>query len=466
MVLKIGNKKNKMISISKKERNLLLALGIAVLLWASNQYTFTPQQAKIDNLNEDKLAKQEELSKINTTLANEATVSTELIGLNKDFATVAEKYFPKIDQPELMNIVNHIVDNSKLKIPNIAYSDPTKVEELNSDLMETTIPFTGTYNDLSDFFSQVRDNPKRLLVSTLSLAKDKGDVINGQISLDAYTYDKQGNLNEGYFYNNPFISTSKFNPFKPFDGYVEIANTQANESGNGSGNIPDWNSSSTPQEKRFLIDDMEGSNVYFLGTSADVTGKIGKINFPKFDKSAIRAEYFISTGYKTERAFVVLDDKNITLKYPPQSIGVWAYAYGYSPVTIGFRFKDADGKDIYTEVKKGVDWNGWQYISATPPQDLNVYPLILDRIYFELGANRDDYGVMLFDRIECSLPMDETLSSNDTSSRFYTVKSGDTLMTISEMFYGTQSEYTRIIKDNGLEKDATLPLGKVLVISK
>lgn len=462
MVLKVGNAKSKMISISKRERNLLLVLGIAVLLWISYQYVFTPQQVNIDKLNEDKLAKEGELSKVNAILANEAKISTELLGLNKEFAAVSEKYFPKIDQPELMNILNNIIDNSKLKIPTITFSDPTKIEELNSELMETTIPFTGSYKDLSDLFSQIRDNPKRLLVSTLSLVKDKEDVLSGQISLDAYTYDKQGNSNEGYFYNNPFISSSKLNPFKPFDGYIELANTQPD----ASGNIPDWNSSNTAQEKRFLIDDMEEDNVYFLSTSADVTGKVGKINFPKFGKISIRAEYFISTGYKSEKAFVVLDDKNITLKYPPQSIGVWAYAYGYSPVTIGFRFKDADGRDIYAEAKKGVDWNGWQYISAAPPQDLNVYPLKLDRIYFELGANRDDYGVMLFDRIECSFPMNENLNSNPTSSIFYTVKSGDSLMTISEMFYGTQSEYTRIMKENGIEKNATLLPGKVLVISK
>ncbi len=458
MELKLGNNKHKIkLSISKKEKNLLFILGITVLLWVSYQYLFTPQQADIEKLTQEKIAKESELAQVNIILASEAKINNELEGLSKEFLTVSKRYFPKANQPELMHMLNDIIDNGQLNVPNITFANPQKIEELDSDLMETTIPFIGTYKDLNNFFSQIRDNPKRLLVSALSLVKDKDDMLSGQISIDAYTYEKQGNINEGYFYTNPFVSTSKYSPFKPFEGYVEPTN------------IPDINSSSVMpdmQGKGYLIDDMEEDNVYFLGTSADVTGKVGKINIPKFGKSAIRAEYFISTGYKAERAFVVLDDKNITLKYPPDSIGIWAYAYGYSPATIGFRFKDPNGRNIDMEIKKGVDWNDWEYIYATPPQDLNVYPLKLDRIYFELGANRDDYSVMLFDRIECSYSLDENSNSGNTSSTFYIVKSGDTLTSISENFYGTELGYTRIMKENGLEPGSKLIPGEILVISK
>jgi len=130
------------------------------------------------------------------------------------------------------------------------------------------------------------------------------------------------------------------------------------------------------------------------------------------------------------------------------------------------RFQDMDGRKIYLELAKGVNWTGWQFISASPPQDINIYPLTLDRIYFELEPNRDDYGVMLFDQIEADYPSNkknEVLEEHNYI--FYVVKPGDTLKTISKKFYNTESYHTKLAKDNALDINDELKAGKVLVIS-
>jgi type IV pilus assembly protein PilO len=84
----------------------------------------------------------------------------------------------------------------------------------------------------------------------------------------------------------------------------------------------------------------------------------------------------------------------------------------------------------------------------------------------ELGPNKDDYGVLLFDRIEASYPQSEESSVDPNSFEFYVVQPGDTLGDISKMFYGSESQYTKLVRDNGISEDELLEIGRVLVIRK
>ena len=94
-------------------------------------------------------------------------------------------------------------------------------------------------------------------------------------------------------------------------------------------------------------------------------------------------------------------------------------------------------------MSKGINWIGWDYIEANPPQDLSLYPLQLDRIYLELSFNRDDFGVILFDKLEAKYPKD----TNKTKEKFtfYIVEKGDTLNKISLKNYGTINKKNLII---------------------
>jgi nucleoid-associated protein YgaU len=52
------------------------------------------------------------------------------------------------------------------------------------------------------------------------------------------------------------------------------------------------------------------------------------------------------------------------------------------------------------------------------------------------------------------------------SFEFYVVQPGDTLADISKMFYGSESQYTKLVRDNGISEDELLEIGRVLVIRK
>lgn len=457
MDLRQANKRPiKMLNISKKEKNLLLILFTAIVFWVSYKYVLTPQSESLSRLKNEKDVYESQLFETEEFIASENAMNREWENLNAEYKMISQKYYLNIDQPEIMHMLNGIINDGKLEIPSMSFSEPEalEIEGIEANHLDMFLPFRGSFIDLELFLSELSNSPKRFLINQLSLTKENDDMLSGQISMSSFTYGEEKATKDGYFYVNAYNSPNKVNPFTAFEGYVEVPVYSGDPSDDAT------------EEKRALLADLEDDHIYYMGTGSGVTGKVSRFGTAKYGKTSIRAEYFISTGYQPERAYVVLDDQNINIKYPPPSIGIWAFSYGYSPVTVGLRFQDMDGRKIDVELERGVNWTGWKYISASPPQDINVYPLKLDRVYMELGPNRDDYGVLLFDRIEASYPSEDDKKEAMPSYVFYVVKPGDTLKSISESFYGSESQYKKLMKDNGLMENSILEAGKVLVIQK
>lgn len=450
------------INISKKEKRLLIILLFVVFLWIINKFTITVQSAKISELEQEKASCETELHEINSILGKDKLITDKWNEVNKNIKYTRAKYFSNIDQPKIMHLLSEIIDSNKLYIPSMNFSGPdiATINEIETKYLEISIPFEGSYNDLGSFFSQIRNSPKKFLVTQLTLSKKNDNLLIGQIGLNTYSYDEVIEGYTDYTYKPYARSITKENPFMSFEGYKENTEEKTDTVYGNEGN-PISNYSSN----RIVLEDFENNNVYFMTSSSNVTGKVSLFNSSKYGKHSLRTEYFISTGNIEERAYIALDDKDIVLKYPPSSLGVWVHSYAYSPATIGLRFKDQEGNKIDLELVRGVNWKDWEYIESMPPQDINIYPLKLDRLYLQLGANRDDYGVILFDNLEALYPTIDKEDKENTSYIFYVVQYGDTLESISEKMYGSNIKSKAIMNQNGLS-DSTLEAGQILVIPK
>ena len=443
------------INMSKKEKQLLLLLFTAVLIFIYFKFIITPQQQKLIQLKEMKEDYLSKLSKSDIVLSKEDSLKKQWMDLNTDFKKISENFYRKMEQSKILSQLNKIIDNNNLSVPGISFSgsDTVKIGDLDAENLKISLPFHGSYKELNEFLKDLRKNPEKLLVNQLSLSKSGEGILDGLITLETFAYGDFTDSKDSYFYDN---TEEKVYKSDPFDNPFEIFDK--NE-------ILDRDLSDFDDVvKRIVIDDLKSNDIHFMSTSSSVTGSVGNFNKSKWGDTSKRLEYFISTNFKEERAYLVLDERDIAFKYPPDSIGIWAYSYGYSPVTIGFRFQDPDGNKIYSELAKGIGWIGWEYIPASPPRDINIYPLKLDRVYLELGANRDDYGVVLFDRIEAYFSDINEENEGEQGYIFYVVKPGDTLKSISEDIYGTQNKYKNIMWDNGLNESSEIKPGKVLVI--
>ncbi|MFA5524051.1 MAG: LysM peptidoglycan-binding domain-containing protein [Tissierellales bacterium] len=460
METKIRNKNlnRKKINLSKKEKNLLILLAMVILFWLFYKFVFTKQSVQIAELKQEKTNYNEELIKIDSILSKDKEIAVVWSELSEKINHIQSKYFSKIDQPEIMHMLNRIIDNNEIDVPNMNFREPdyAMLGDIETKYMGISIPFEGSYSELGTLLSDIEASPKRFLVNQLAISKGNNDSLSGQISLNAYSYNEIVDSSMGTTYKVEVQKVIKEDPFKPYEGYS--LETEEHFYDEDYKDIEET-------ESKTMLENFEGEGFYFMPTSLDVTGKVSKFNSSKHGKYSLRTEYFISTENNEERAYVLLDEKDIYLKYPPTSIGLWAHSYGYSPVILGLRFQDQEGKKIDLELTRGINWTGWDFIETMPPQDLKLYPLKLDRIYLELGANRDDYGVMLFDNIEVEYPLDRNEEMKEEKFySFYIVEYGDTLESISEKIYGNKTKVKYIMEHNGLSINSNLEAGQILVI--
>ena len=98
--------------------------------------------------------------------------------------------------------------------------------------------------------------------------------------------------------------------------------------------------------------------------------------------------------------------------------------------------------------------------SSIRPIPISLY---IDKIYLEVAYNREDYGVLLLDKLEANYPKGNQSKEDFT---FYIVEKGDSLDKISLKFYGTTKKKDIIMKYNEINDDKDIREGKILVIPR
>ena len=471
-------KQKKEIQLTKNEKTLIILLALIIMFWLFNKFIFTTQRNRINGLKEKEIQYEEEKINIDGILAKESIINEDYVKLNREKDKLLLEYFPTLDQAQIIYLLNDIMDSSNLKILNLDFSEP-QVEEIAGvpiKTMDVTLPYEGNYEELLDFLSKVRTSPRKFLITSLTMDNNDSHGILGQIGVKVYSlegiFEEEGDVVS----IDTIINTEKQNPFAPFDEYEEKEegekviegledNTDSQYASNGysqdSGLIP------KNVNNGQLLEGFEGEKTYFVPSSLNVKGSVSKAAKAKEGKYSLRVEYNILAVEEENRAYIDLREKNIILKYPPNSIGLWVHSYSYSPVTIGMRFVGQMGEKSDVEFTKGISWLGWKYVQVSPPQDISQYPLKLDKLYLELSEGRDDYGVILLDGLEGTYPENEDGSSITYNNfSFYIVKEGDTLESISKKYYGDFSKNNLIMATNYLLGNKDLRPGKILVIPR
>ena len=449
-------------ALTNNEKILLILLGLTIIFWLVFRFIITPQSNQLKALMEKKYEYEEKILQMNTILKNEKKIDDEWLRLHREKSIIVNKYFSNLDQPQIIYLLNEILNGEGLDVLDINFNRPS--EEQIGDLMVKTmninIPYRGGYNTLVGTIEEMVSSPKKILISNLIMDKDKDNQLAGNISLKIYSLEGIAEEEENLIYIDDVASSDKLSPFKPFEEYKEINDENIVLEDNSL----EGKSIDTDNYHREVLEDFEDGGLYFIPSNKNIKGSLSKSTNSKSKKHSIRFEYNIITLEDENRAYVDLTDKNIMIKYPPSSIGLWTYAYDYSPATLGIRFKGQAGEKIDVELSKGISWTEWNYVEANPPQDLSLYPLQLDRIYLELDYNRDDYGVVLFDKLEANYPKDR--NKINTRFTFYIVEKGDTLDRISMKNYGTGKKKDLIIKYNEIKSDNDIWEGKILVIPR
>jgi type IV pilus assembly protein PilO len=464
-VQKIMKKKLKTRELTKNEKFLLSILGIILVVWGSYRFIIAPQAHKLSTLNAQKLEYQEKIDEINFILRKEETINKEWDILHKEKEDIISRYFPKLDQAQIIYLLNDLVEKDSISAVDMNFNRPSyeDIGDFQVKNMDISVPYKGDYTGVVDIIRALKNSPRKILLDSLTIDRDNEGKLNGNICLRVYSLDGIADTDNDIVYIDTEKLEQKITPFSPYKDYTD----SIIETGTPSEEIVEIKEVNPYIEETLL--DFENRNTFFLPSQDLVKGNVEQSTKSKSKKYALRFEYNIVAVEEENRGFIDITRSNINLKYPPNSIGLWVYSYDYSPATIGLNFKGQMGEDILVPISEGISWTGWKYIETTSPEDISLYPLKLEKIYLEIPKNREDYGVILIDKLQALYERNLDEDGKDVSIGNYTfhvVKEGDTIDKISNLYYGNTKYKNEILKLNELKASDELPIGKVLVLKK
>lgn len=457
--------------LTNNEKILLSILEIAIIVWVAYRFIITPQREKISTLNEQRLEYQQKIEEMNLVLRKESDINKEWETLHREKEQIISKYFPKLDQAQIIYLLNDLIEHENVSIVDLNFSKPS-FENLGGfqvKNMEISLPYNGEYGGIVDIVNAIKKSPRKILVDSLSMDRNSGGTLNGNMSLKIYSLEGIADGDEDVIYIDMPSNSSKETPFAKYRDFAiteELEDERRNliaEKGNMGTEAED-----SPYIEKTLLD-FESGNNYFIPSQPLVKGNVMRSTNAKSKKYSLRFEYNILAVEKENRAYVDISKNNITLKYPPNSIGLWVYSYDYSPATIGIGFRGQMGEDQFVPLTKGIGWTGWKYLRVSPPSDLEIYPLKLNKLYIDMPKDREEFGVILMDKLEAVYirNLGEDGSDGGVSDYiFHVVGRGDTVEKISLKYYATKDFSREIMKLNELKLGDILPIDKVLVLKK
>ena len=219
-----------------------------------------------------------------------------------------------------------------------------------------------------------------------------------------------------------------------------------------------------------ILHSFEWRNYDFIPSHPLVRGQAEPTTIALDGKYALRLEYNIVGTEEENRAMVDITSQEIELKFPPTDLSIHTYSFTYAPGTVGVRIINQDGNEAFIPVNEGISWLGWGRTRINLPGSVAEYQIKITHIYYEMDKGRDDFGVLVFDKLEAIDPHHVDSAYEGTEKEpdriFYEVQPGDTVSTISRDVYGTLLYKNEIMKNNDIRPGDVLPVGKILVLVK
>lgn len=456
--------------LTKSEKTLLTLLGIVVVVYLSSRFILTPQAEKVSSLKTEIVTLDNQIVDMDNTIKKEDSIKKEWEMLNRERNEILKNYFPILDQSQIIYLLNDLIEDDKVVINQLGFSEPSseKIGEMSVKNMMISIPYSGSYDGTIEVIKSMGLSPRRIVVDNLNMDRGSDAQLSGSMSLKIYSLEGIAKTDPEVIHVETADGSREGSLFSSYEGYDDVTAAGGAQGGayaggkDGSGNGTSINDSD--YAKVYRLNDFETRNYSFIPSNEYIKGNVEPSTIKKSGKYSLRFEYNMLALGQENRAYIDLGSE-IELKYPPDSISVGVNAFGYSPGTLGFRFRTQDGEDIDVVASKGISWLGWSDVEAAPPQDLDLYPLKLTHIYFEMPFNRDDIGVFLIDKLQAFYPVNQdSKGNNQPIYDFYVVKAGDTVTDISREIYGTISYMNEIMVNNSLTAGDILPVGKVLVL--
>lgn len=501
--------------LSKNESALLIILSIVVLFWMSYKFIYINQSEKLQALKSKRTQYEVDIKDMNKILRKENSIKSEWKDLKREKDIVVSNYFPTLDQPQIIYLLNELIDDEDIDIEDINFKRPelTDIEGFQVNSMEISIPYRGNYMGIMNILDSINGSSRKIMVDNLSMDANADNGLSGTIDFRVYSLEGIVDSDPNIIYVDNSLNEKKENPFKAYDYKNEevalndktdvesvssdkidsVSKSEDENFKNGeeesldlssssdSRNSPksskskEYKSTSTIPSKAVnyndqeLIADFEAKNSHLLPSKDLVKENINIYVNSISNEYSLKLEYNTVNITEENITFIDITKNNIEIKSPPTSFGIWIYSYEYSSITIGIKFKGASGEDVFLSLSEGIDWIGWKYVEMLPISEFELYPMKLENLYLEVPESADSQGVILINQLQAIYPEDIAEDENADNLEqfiFHVVDLEDTVESISEFYYGNTSFTDEIMKFNMVKGDEVLRNGRVLLLKE
>lgn len=462
-IKKLQSKRKPSRPLTGNEKFLLSALAIVVVIFLSNKFLLTPQAEEMDSLEAEKYELDAQIIDMNKTLKMEDNLKKEKEVLFRERNDILANYFPVLDQSQIIYLLNDLIKSDGMDISDFQFTSPAEEEinEMTVKKMDISLPYEGNYDGIMKVMESIKTSPRRIIIDSITMDKTTESEVGGNMGLKIYSLEGLAEMDPDVIFVDVADGSGQGSMFNPYAGYVDPNKSTSDGGSSTVSTVID----DSDYSKVYKLHDFEKRDYSFVPTSNLIKGDALPSTVSKSGKYSLRLEYNMLALEEENRVYVDLSKSDIEIKYPAEFISMWVNAYGYSPGTLGMRFRTQGGEDVDVTVSEGISWIGWSQLETSPPADLNLYPLKLSHIYYELPYNRDDFGVFLIDKLEAVYPPDEDISVREKAANFfYVVEAGDSLATISKKIYGSEKYKDEIMRNNSMATGEILSVGRVLVL--
>jgi exopolysaccharide biosynthesis protein len=156
------------------------------------------------------------------------------------------------------------------------------------------------------------------------------------------------------------------------------------------------------------FDNQTGMHHAAVPASISNSGSFAAVSDPVFrTRKAAKLVYNFSGAPATDLriAYGRIGAKPVTMPGKPIGLGLWVYGDN-SKHWLRAEVIDANGKTVYVDLAKAIDWSGWKQVKGYIPANA-AYPLQLKSIYVvdrPDDGNQHDKGTLYFDEVSLLLP--------------------------------------------------------------
>ena len=450
---------NKM-KLNKRERNLLIGLGVVLLLWGYYKFIISSQLKNLSARREDKAHYESELTKMENIIASEKEIDDKFARLSDEMDILSKKYFSEIDQSRFIILLNELLEGTDLFIQNISFSQPREegIGDMLIEAMSVTLPYEGKYPSLLSFLERIREHKPKTIIKNMNIRIKERDLLTGTILLDFYSFpDLVDDSSIAYLFDSSEINPDPFYSFEDDfivgDDYYEAIDL--------SGVKINFDSS------RVLVEGFDNKVLNFVPSHPSIKCEVASNGNSKQGTSSLGLYYNFPPILDKKYVHIVLDTGKAVISQPPEYIGLWVYSNDATGHSISLRIKDKEGNEYNIKLCENVDWIGWKHLKTNIPYESSLYPMEAELIMIDIDSAEHGKGTLLFDALEAFYIMEDIpFVDNDSigNHKLYDVRVGDTLSSISKIFYSNTLHQDDIKKYNGIRSNSDLKPGKTIII--